>query len=154
MAQPLLEEPQAQKQYLRDFAAALSSQAAGLADENENHDSLLLEATNPAVRIEARFADGRLLISFTDLENLPGFSAQVRALSVSYCADMTREFIPVIEPMSRRLRFQRTLLLDGAGAVPSAQALAQDLSASLSLWYAEEEDADDPTGTAGGGLRL
>ena len=32
MAQPLLEEPQAQKQYLRDFAAALSSQAAGLAD--------------------------------------------------------------------------------------------------------------------------
>jgi hypothetical protein len=134
-----LSEPQAQKEYLRAFAGALSATAATaadatLADESGVSDGLLLEAASPAVRIEARFADERLLISFTDLENLPTFAAQVRALSASYCADMTREFIPVVEPMSRRLRFQRTVLLDAE--VPTPEALAQALTASLGGWYA------------------
>ena len=92
-------------------------------DALEASDGLLLEATSPAVRIEARFADGRLMISFTDLENLPAFAAQVRALKASYCADMTRDFIPVVEPMSRRLRFQRTLPLETGAEVPAPQIL-------------------------------
>ena len=152
MAQaPPLSDPQAQKDYLREFAAALSAQAATATDALEASDGLLLEATSPAVRIEARFADGRLMISFTDLENLPAFAAQVRALKASYCADMTRDFIPVVEPMSRRLRFQRTLPLETGAEVPAPQILAQALTASLGAWYATDQAQDkaqaDPQAT-------
>ncbi|MDA8000468.1 MAG: hypothetical protein MPK06_04635 [Alphaproteobacteria bacterium] len=121
--------------FLSDLARALGLSTPD--SSGDNGDLILAESRNAGIRIEARFSDNWLFISFTDLLKLPGFSELRRALSLAYCVNPSRRFIPSIEPVSRRLRFQRSIAL-GDGAPPSPSVCAEELLAAITTWRGAE----------------
>ncbi|MGR4000202.1 MAG: hypothetical protein OD811_00180 [Alphaproteobacteria bacterium] len=128
--------PATRQTFLSEFAQALGLKipiVSSNASDSDNAESILAESENAAMRIEARFSDRWLFISFTDLLKLPGFDELRYALAQAYCINPARQFVPSIEPVSRRLRFQRSIALDDS-TLPAAATCATDLLDAMASW--------------------
>ena len=140
MQQDELSAPE-QEAFLQALARAL-----GLGEEAAR-DGFLFAESEAGLRVEGRFFQGQLLLAFTDYAGLPKRGELAAALAAAYCAAPARHFVPSLEPMSRRLRFQRNL---PEGGLPPPESLAAELLEAMARWAGRDGGAGGPSGGAGG----